>query len=1741
MSRNCLLVHPIELHATRLIKQFGIAVTMLLLSTRMASAADETWVGNTSNLFSIGSNWTGTNTPPTSGDNLVFGTAGTSGLTLLDDLMTPATYNIGTVTFNGPSALIINASGAGTNGFTLTGGVVNTSAAAQALSESLGLNDASSITFSNNGAGQLTIGQNATNNAGGPISGPAFGVGSTTITNNGTGTGLTRVNAPINGNVNIVQNSASSMLRLSAANSTFTGNISIQAGTMTANQGGTATGASVFGDLTGVNPARTITIGSGAILALNAGNVFGNGNNSARYAIMPTVVINGGTLGGNSYEALPAVTLNAGTLTSSYGGGMFGSFAGPNDFTGGFRGDVNVIGTARSTISQTSTTILTANGRATGLTAGWSLGADGSFTGGSGSNVPYEIHGTKFNVAATGDASGYDLVVNAGFWDQDADYSNAGMQPGVLVKTGPGRMQLNGKSIYRGTTFVNEGTIEASVADTPAQTTPAVVRQYGSLGVGGPITFGGGTLRYAGSNQSDYTNSPMMDANGAPGGVPVNRILNSAAAIRIDTNGQNVTFVNPLDATNVGGLTKVGPGTLKLSSTPNYSGDTTIGGGTLLLSAGIGSTGTVTVQNGGTLAGAGSVGGLLIVASGGAVDLRTIPATIDTLSAVGGLTLNAGSSLGFDVGAIADSIANGGAYTFSGAGTSSINLTTVAGFTVGNYNLITGASGINASQFSLGTTLPGFGLSLAVSGGNTLQLVVTSTSPTDAWWHGGRVSGSGTSWTAVNGSGQTNFDTTQSGNGPVVGAIGAPTTIHFAANGASAANMANTVLGANATINVLDVLTTNPVGISGANTLTMNGGITIHGTGDSQPNAGATTISAPVSIGLGQTWTNNSTNKLTISGAVSGGLSSALTIAGTGITKLSGNNTYAAGTTINSTGVVEVGIATSQDGGGNVTSGPFGIGAVVQNSGTIDLHGFNVTFPGGLNGTGTITNSATDPTLTIKTVATPATYAGTIQNGNSIVALVVSGTGRQTLSGANTYTGGTTIDVGATLQLGDGTTNVGSIVGNVTANGTLAFAGNGTPSPGPGDQLFAGVVSGSGGVSVNSAATVTLSGANTYTGNTTVGSGTLVAGNASAFGDANLTINPGGTIDLNSQTTMSVKALVGAPGTNTNRAIITNNDPGTGVATLNVTAGGSFAGSILDGPTAKTAIKLSSGTLIMRSVSPTTYGGTPGVSTFSGGVTVMPGATLQIGNFEGGQGQTVNPSPVLGGATGGPIDVGGGASMATLALAWQGGGAVSTYFLPNAINLKGNAAVNGNEGNSHLTGAMNISGSGNTMSITFTNKDLSLDGALSGSGSVTVKGNDLATNGFSGGGHLFIATQVPFLGPVDNSGFTGTITLDETSALPTPSANFSGIQLVIADNAGLPNATIAADDNYRAIVSINGGAPSNVGYQGSTATIAFGGGVTIPAIGALSSTTGGDLQLSTTFIEPVALTLGTNNVSSASFGGVISDGGTPGGSITKVGAGTQILTGVNTYTGTTTVNQGTLRFGAANTLGPVVLGGGTLATGGKNQTFLGPLTLAATPLPASTLEMGIGGHSVVHFNASSTTNNGIIWDGTSLTISNWTKGSDQLFIGALSADLDAGQLSKITFANINGNPALTSSAAITSLGEIRPASFATLTSYMKGDASFNGSLGAEDIPALLKALTDLNNFQNVSHSFNNDQFLSLLDVNGDGQVTNADIQAELNLVAGGGGSALSAVPEPSSVALLAFGSALFLFLRRRGR
>ncbi len=83
-------------------------------------------------------------------------------------------------------------------------------------------------------------------------------------------------------------------------------------------------------------------------------------------------------------------------------------------------------------------------------------------------------------------------------------------------------------------------------------------------------------------------------------------------------------------------------------------------------------------------------------------------------------------------------------------------------------------------------------------------------------------------------------------------------------------------------------------------------------------------------------------------------------------------------------------------------------------------------------------------------------------------------------------------------------------------------------------------------------------------------------------------------------------------------------------------------------------------------------------------------------------------------------------------------------------------------------------------------------------------------------------------------------------------------------------------------------------------------------IGSLTEATGGDATHAAVLLGTAALTTGGDNTSTI-FAGVI--GGT--GGIVKNGAGTWTLTGTNTYTGSTTINAGTIVIGDGTTHGSI--------------------------------------------------------------------------------------------------------------------------------------------------------------------------------------------------------------------------------
>ncbi len=151
---------------------------------------------------------------------------------------------------------------------------------------------------------------------------------------------------------------------------------------------------------------------------------------------------------------------------------------------------------------------------------------------------------------------------------------------------------------------------------------------------------------------------------------------------------------------------------------------------------------------------------------------------------------------------------------------------------------------------------------------------------------------------------------------------------------------------------------------------------------------------------------------------------------------------------------------------------------------------------GGLNGGGSIYNNGSSggtSLITLNTYWADGLFSGVIGDatgtGKGKVAVTLTGGfGKQTFTGTNTYSGATTIGAGNTLELGNGTSDgVISSQSAIVNNGELDYNIAGT-------QTYGGVISGGGVVSMVGPGTQILSGNNTYTGQTSIVSGTLQIG-----------------------------------------------------------------------------------------------------------------------------------------------------------------------------------------------------------------------------------------------------------------------------------------------------------------------------------------------------------------------------------------------------------------------------------------------------------------------------------------------------------------------------------------------------------------------------------------------------------------------------------------------------------------------
>ncbi|MBT8588494.1 hypothetical protein G6675_09415, partial [Polynucleobacter paneuropaeus] len=259
----------------------------------------------------------------------------------------------------------------------------------------------------------------------------------------------------------------------------------------------------------------------------------------------------------------------------------------------------------------------------------------------------------------------------------------------------------------------------------------------------------------------------------------------------------------------------------------------------------------------------------------------------------------------------------------------------------------------------------------------------------------------------------------------------------------------------------------------------------------------------------------------TFAGAISGTNGNLVLTTGTQV--LTGTNTYTGTTTVNG-GTLRLG-----------TGGSLAAASALIMTGTsiFDLYGNSQSIASLTGATGnTVLNSKGSTASTLTVVGGTTTYAGVIADNagtGGSVALALSG-GSLTLSGANRYTGTTTINGGTLVLTGTGSIAASSsIIDNATfdISGTtsgasiISLSGNSAGSAALGSKTltitnaadtFAGAISGTNGNLVLTTGTQVLTGTNTYTGTTTVNGGTLRLGTGGSLASASALIMTGTSI-----------------------------------------------------------------------------------------------------------------------------------------------------------------------------------------------------------------------------------------------------------------------------------------------------------------------------------------------------------------------------------------------------------------------------------------------------------------------------------------------------------------------------------------------------------------------------------------------------------------------------------------------------
>ncbi|MEI6464508.1 MAG: autotransporter-associated beta strand repeat-containing protein, partial [Verrucomicrobiota bacterium] len=1341
--------------------------------------------------------------------------------------------------------------GAGGTTGSLTGNIVNNAA--------LSFNRTDTLTVPGAISGSGTVTQAGTGTT--SLTGAATHTGGTTITAGTLQIGAGGTTGSLTGNV--VNNAALSFNRSDAL--TFDGVISGTGGV--AQQGaGTTT----------LTANHTYSGGT----TVNAGTLLINGNQSG--ATGAVVVAAGGRLGGTGATGGVVTVQNNGALAAAAGsvftvGGLTLSPAAQLNLSVG---------------APSTTALLQVNG---GLTL------DGAYNlGDAGGLVPgvYRIA----NYTGT-------LVNNT------LQFGSAPVNPGDLAISTATANQVNLTFVAtvsdywtggNGTwTAANNTTTWKNVAGAAAGAWQSRTATFG--GTAGTVTVDNtaGAVNFTGAQflTSGYTVAGGSLTTTAPDAV-----------IQVGTGGAagaNHTATIAAVITGTGGINKTDLGTLTLSGNNTYTGNTTVTAGTLVVSGNqTAASGAVTVGAGARLAGTGALAAVTIQNGG------TLFGSSGSTLTMAGLTLSPNARVSAALGAPTTT----GLFQVNGSLTldGQLDLTSTGTFGPGLYRLFNYTGSLVDNGLLIGSTPAGALVpTVQTSVANQVNLLV-AVAPLPIWTGGSgtwSASSTATNWGAAEGNyqggwqpgmaifqgapGTVTVDTT---GGPVV-----VTGLQFAVDGytvtggALTTNTATTVLrtgdGTFAGDSVTGTIAAPIIGTGGIDktdlgTLvlsgnnTYSGGTTISG-GTLQIGAGGTTGSIVGNVTNNATLKFNRSDSVTFAGVISG--SGAVVQAGTGTTALTGNNTYSGGTEVTA-GTLQIGAGgTAGSVTGNISNAGTvsfnrsdattfagvisGSGAVTHvGPGTTTLTGAN-TYTGGTTvtsgvlqlgaggTTGSITGNVVNQATVVFNRSDAVTVAGVISGSGNIVQ---QGSGTTVLTGANSYTGGTTINAG-TLQIGAGGTT-GSLAGNVVNNATLTInrsdavtlgggiTGSGSlVNAGAGNTTFSGVIGGTGSFRQEGTGTVIFNATNTYTGGTTIAAGTLQIGSGGTTGSVGGNIVNNATLAINRSDAVTLAGVVSGSG-----ALVQLGNGTTTLAGANTYTGGTTitAGTLQIGAGGATGSLvgnvLNNGTLaVNRSDAVTVDGvisGSGALKQVGSGTTILTGANTYAG------GTTINA---------GTLQLGSGGSAGSV-----------------TGNIVNNATLTLNRGDANTVESV-ISGTGSLRQL--------------GSGTTTLTGANLYTGGTTiSAGTLQIGsggTAGSLTGNVVNN---GTLAINRSDAY-TMNGTVSGTGVLV--QAGTGTTTLVAANTYAGGTTINAG------------TLQLGSG------GTTGSVTGNIVNHGTLALNRSDAVVITNPISGS-------------GVVAKLGGGQVTLAGNNTYSGGTTVNAGVLEVSDNTNLGApsgaVTLNGGTL-------------------------------------------------------------------------------------------------------------------------------------------------------------------------------------------------------------------------